>query len=195
MFALFAAFAVGSLAGKPARPYHERVVFAQSQRVGAVKSPSKFKVSTMAARMYYWEQSVERCLKSPWVGRGPDALLNDITYVMPHAHNVLIGVAVDYGIPAGVSALAVFALAFWRGIVAVLKNALPTCPDCMAAAATFSAFAVAFFDYSFDSFIWAPQLWVLLGVFLAATRVDLHMRLGVLVGPETGSRHCRPSAD
>lgn len=152
------------------RPFHMKNTESTVRKIKKASAESEYQSGSFSLRMRYWKRAIERIRESNGMGNGPDSLWRDVS-CSPHAHNIVLTMAAEYGIPSVIFILgALFFIAketyyqvFTRSKVNdnrwLLKIVLVATTLC------------ALFEYFFDVFIWWQQLWYMLGLLLASLRL------------------------
>ena len=89
----------GSFCSSLIRPTHMKHMESESRTVEMATSESEFSPSSLSGRNYIWKRAIERIMRNMGLGSGPESLLGDITFTTFHAHNFLLTIAADYGLP------------------------------------------------------------------------------------------------
>ena len=171
------------------RTTHMKNMEATLQMAESVTSESEFAPSSMALRKAIWERTIERISGNMGMGSGPASLQADIPFRAPNAHNLLLTLAAEYGLPGAVL-IFLLLIEIARGayksvfIEPKVKNNL-----WLLQAICVGVVLCAVFEYFFDVPISHKQLWFMLGLLMAsinvaekeATRDKLPSRLWVLI--------------
>jgi O-antigen ligase len=171
------------------RTAHMKNMESTLQKVEVVTSESEFAPNSLSGRKYIWERTIERIMQNKGMGSGPDSLMQDIAFHVPHGHNLLLTLAAEYGLPGAVLIflfLLVIANSVYKSVFIEpkVRNNLWLLQAIFVAASLH-----ALFVYCFDMPINRKQLWVMLGLLMAsinvakkeATRDKLPSTLSVVV--------------
>jgi len=150
---------------------HMKNMESKLQKVESVTSESEFEPSSMALRKSIWKRTIERISRNMGLGSGPAGLEMDITFAAPNAHNLLLTLAAEYGLP-GVVLIVLFLLVIANSayksvfIEPKVRNNLWLLQAIFVAASLHSLFV-----YCFDLPISRKQLWFMLGLLMASINV------------------------
>jgi O-antigen ligase len=171
------------------RTAHMKNMESTLQKVEVVTSESEFAPNSLSGRKYIWERTIERIMQNKGMGSGPDSLMQDIAFHVPHGHNLLLTLAAEYGLPGAVLIflfLLVIANSVYKSVFIEpkVRNNLWLLQAIFVAASLH-----ALFVYCFDMPINRKQLWFMLGLLMAsinvakkeATRDKLPSTLSVVV--------------
>jgi hypothetical protein len=160
----------GFFAAKLVAPSHMQKIGSTLGTLEKTASRSRYQFGSIAQRADLWQRSFQRVLSSYGLGRGPDSLRYDLSFDAPVAHNWLLNTLTDYGVVPAlfiVAALLAVAQRVYRRVFSRIR--VDSGVWLLQLGCSF-AVASTLFEYSFDCFLWWPQLWFMLGLLLAVLR-------------------------
>ncbi len=146
------------------RPDHTKKTAGATQHFKVVNNESEFEPG-IQERVAIWRKAIKTIKQSYGLGIGPDMFNrsrnHNIAFSFPHAHNIVITLLTEYGFPA-ILCMIILGVVSIRHVLPIitskthLNNAthLPVITVAV-------CFLTNFFEYSFDCFVWIPQLWIL----------------------------------
>ena len=134
-------------------------------------SKSEFEPGSLSMRKSVWKRSAERILENRGLGSGPDSLMKDIAFNLPHSHNLLLTLATEYGLP-GMALILLFLLVVTDSAYKSVFIDQKTKDNLWLLRAVFvAAVLVALLEYGLDLAISHKQLWFMLGLLMASINV------------------------
>jgi len=150
------------------RTTHMKNMESTLQKVESVTSESEFEPSSLSGRKYIWKKVIEIILRNKGLGSGPGSLMTDVSFAVPHGHNLLLTLASEYGLP-GAGLILIFLLviansAYKSGFFETeVDNKLLFMQAIFVAASLH-----ALFVYCFDMPLGRKQFWFVLGLLMAS---------------------------
>jgi len=164
---------VGWMGSKVIQTPHLRVTDEVINKlVTKVPVSSQFQVGSIAHRVYVWEQTLDKILKNPLLGSGPESLRKDLVFDLPHGHNLFLTLAAEYGIPAGLLISCFFILMGVCGYRSIFSKQRMDGMLRFLRLTFFAAVGGALFEYFFDCDVWYPHLWLMLAFLLASMKLE-----------------------
>lgn len=153
------------------RPRHAKITAGSTQNFKVVNDDSEFSMS-LKGRLAIMRKAAKRILQSHGIGIGSGMLSRDPLFPNIHGHNFFITLFAECGFPAVICALTLGILLFLRVKQAVQKwlHDYSITPVTVLTA----SFLAIFFEYSFDTFVWTPQLWVTGSLLWISTRITVN---------------------
>lgn len=149
---------------------------AMGQTTGNIKNwdtSSEYSLGTMAFRKGSWRNAIKRIIETKGIGAGADNLSRDQTFLYIHSHNIILDLIYDFGIP-GFLFIFLFIIFLilpgWKRITSRSrsKDDLWWMQVCL-----LGAIFTCLLDHFIDDWIWHPQIWFLLGLFWAVTKIEI----------------------
>ena len=150
------------------RTAHMKNMESDIQKIEVVASKSKYKASSLPGRIDIWQRSIERIVESKGMGSGPDSLWNDLAFSLPHAHNFVLTIAADYGLPGVVLILIFLIILANSSYKSILGGGTVNNHLWLLQVLCVSTSLHALFVYCFDMPIGRKHLWFMLGLLMAS---------------------------
>jgi O-antigen ligase len=170
--ALLALYTVGYACSRPFFPEHVGERESLTSSLTVVASESQYSANSLAGRVRIWKDAWRRIQQRLLLGRGPESLGLELAAGVPTAHNVVLSLWGDYGLVGVLLACGAVTAGGVRTHAVLWRSPEPDDGRWQLGAATTLTALLALFVYSFDLPIWSPHLWFMLGLLLAAVRLD-----------------------
>ena len=153
------------------KPSHMKNRESSGMKIKKGSRGGEYEPGTFQLRQRYWRRAIERIQESHGMGNGPDSSWWDI-HISPHAHNMILTMTVEYGMPGIFFILAALFIIAKGSYYQVFKIFQVNNNMWLLKLACVITTALALFQYSFDNFIWWPQLWYMVGLLWASLRLE-----------------------
>lgn len=152
------------------RPLHAQKMAGATQGLNVVNDDSEFSLS-LKGRIAIMKQAAGNIKRSNGAGIGPDMLSYDHVFTHVHGHNLFVTFSTEYGVPS-IICLVILGTLLAQKIFPVLTSSTYI-RNATSSSIIFLAAAVIaiLFEYSFDCFVWAPQLWIASALLWIATDI------------------------
>ncbi len=147
------------------------------QTTGNIKnynSKSRYSLGTMAFRFGAWEETFTKIVEDKALGAGAENLNRDQTFNYVHSHNLILNLTYDYGLPGFIFVALFIVNLLLFGWKMVASRARPPTDLWWAQICILGATFTCLLDYMVDCWIWDPQLYYLLGLFWAVSRITIN---------------------
>ena len=151
-------------------PSHMKNRETTGMKIKKISGGSEYEDGSFLLRLRYWRKAIERIQESQGMGNGPDSSWWDIS-ISPHAHNMILTMTVEYGMPGIFFILAALFIIAKDSYYQVFKIFQVNNNMWLLKLACVITTALAFFENSFDNSIWWPQLWYMVGLLWASLRL------------------------
>lgn len=150
------------------RPEHAKKTAGAAQNFKVVNNDSEFDMS-LKNRFAIMEDAAAHAEQSNGIGIGPEMLHRDPIFGYPHGHNFVVTFLAEYGVPALVCVI-VLGIVLVRRILPIVTS--DTCfqnPLSLPVVPLLIGFIAMLVEYTFDCYVWMPQIWVLAGLLWVST--------------------------
>jgi O-antigen ligase len=158
-------------------PSHMKHTESTGTNIEKASQGSEYSDYSYPYRARYWRRAMERIQESHGMGNGPDSSWWDIG-ISPHAHNLILTMAIEYGLPGVFFIVAALFLIARNSYYQVFRIFQVSNNIWLLKLACVITAGLALFEYSFDVLIWCPQLWYMVGLLWASLRLGPVTRIG-----------------
>ena len=153
------------------RPLYLQIMEGSTQNIKVVNDDSEFELS-LKGRIAIMKQAAQYIKQSNGMGIGPDMLSHDPIFTHVHGHNILITLFAEYGFPSIICIFILGTLLVYRITPIITSQTCGQKTIFLMAIPMTASFLAILFEYSFDCFIWAPQLWILASLLWISANID-----------------------
>ena len=153
------------------KPSHMKNRESTGIRIKMESGGSEYEANSFSFRKRYWRRAIEIIQESHGMGNGPDSSSWNIS-ILPHAHNMILTMTVEYGVPGMLFILAALFIIAKGSYYQVFKIFQVNNNMWLLKLACVITTALALFANSFDVPIWWPQLWYMVGLLWASLRLE-----------------------
>ena len=140
-------------------------------RIKMESGGSEYQPSSFPLRLRAWKRAIEKIRESHGLGDGPDSTYWD-TRTSPHSNNILLTIVAEYGVPGILFIMAAFFIIARDNYCQIFKRVQVNNTIWLLKLSFVITTALALFVYSFDIYIWWPQLWYMVGLLWASLRLE-----------------------
>jgi hypothetical protein len=153
------------------KPSHMKNRESSGIKIKMESGGGEYEPGTFQLRQRYWRRAIETIQESHGMGNGPDSSYEDI-HISPHAHNLILSMTVEYGMPGIFFILAALFIIAKGSYYQVFKIFQVNNNMWLLKLACVITTALALFENSFDVHIWWPHLWYMVGLLWASLRLE-----------------------
>lgn len=155
------------------KPSHTKNMESSGTEIKMESGGSEYEPGTLPLRKRYWRRAIERIQENYGMGDGPGSMNLSINpSISPNAHNMILTMIVEYGVPGMLFMLAGLFIIGKGSYYQVFKIFQANNHMWLLKLACVITTALALFENSFDVHIWWPQLWYMVGLLWASLRLE-----------------------